>query len=79
MSNYHNARRLGNEQVDNLISRIEYLEDIVKQKNSTLEALSHICTCNRPAISIAGGGVKAPGPHTHECVSVRARVAFNLD
>jgi len=37
-----------------------------------LGGLASICTCDRPAVEWADGSVRAPGPHTEKCVSVRA-------
>lgn len=50
----------------NKLQRLE-LENL--QMSKALVELAHYCTCTRPAVKTPDGGVRAPGPHTKDCVS----------
>lgn len=51
---------------------MDNLERLVKENIQMSEALirlGHYCTCTRPPETLPDGGVRAPGPHTKDCVS----------
>jgi hypothetical protein len=51
---------------------MDNLEQLVKENIQMSEALiklGHYCTCERPTEILPDGGVRAPGPHTKDCVS----------
>lgn len=66
--------------IPTLLSAAKQLKDITEVAKKLAEAmntLSMICTCSRPTIRHEDGSVTAPGPHTEQCVSTRARKALN--